>query len=392
MPEVHARLSASGAKKWINCPGSIQLEEQFKDTTSEFAQEGTTAHALAEAKLKLAMKKINRTRYSAMIKKLETNGEMDDYTDGYRDFVIEKYNEALRVTPDAKLLIEQRLDFSRWVPGGFGTGDAVIIGDRILEIIDLKYGTGVKVSAKNNPQLRLYALGALEAFDFLYDIEVIKTTIYQPRIDNISSENLFAEELYQWGNIVAEKAKKAADDNITECCAGDYCDDGFCKARAVCRAYAEKRLELARLDFKRPAELTLEEIAEIIEQSQKLEKWAKLVSDYAIDQAVNHGVEIPGYKLVEGRSNRKYCKNDDEIGAILIKNGYAENDIFKRSIKGIGDMETLLGKSKFSKLLKDCVIKPQGRPTLAPIDDKRPAIGSINQAVSDFKELIETEN
>ncbi len=392
MPEVHARLSASGAKKWLNCPGSIQLESQFENIPSEFAQEGTTAHALAEAKLRFALKQIKRTEYAALVKKLDVNGEMEEYTDGYRDFVIKRYNHALKTTPDAKLLIEQKLDLSKWVPQGFGTGDAVIVGDGILEIVDLKYGAGVAVSADWNPQLRLYALGALDSFDFLYDIKIIRTVIYQPRKDNISCESITPEDLCAWGEIVAEKAKIAADDAITECTAGDHCDEGFCRARAVCRAYAEKRSSLAKLDFKPPAKLTLEEVAEVLEQSAKLKKWAELVNDYALDQAVNHEADIPGYKLVEGKSSRKYSKSDDVISKILVENGYSENDIFNRSIKCITEMEKLLGKTRFASLLKDCVIKPQGKLTLVPIEDKRPAVNSASQAADDFAEIIEKEN
>lgn len=390
MPDTHARLSASGAKKWCSCPGSIQMEEQFPDTASEFAEEGTKAHAAGELKILYKTGKITAANYGTAISELGTiPGDMTEYTDGYCDFVIEKYNEALRTTPDAQLLVEKKVDLSEWVPEGFGTCDAVIITDSVLEIIDLKYGMGVKVSAENNPQLRLYALGALSAFDFLYDISTVRTTIYQPRIDNISSEELTVSELREWGQWIAERAVLAADDSVTECVAGDHCDSGFCKARAVCRAYADKKLELARYEFRRPSMLTPDEIADIIQQSDKLAKWAKLVSDYALDEAVNHGAVFPGYKLVEGRSNRKYCKTEKEIETILTENGFKAEDIYTRSLKGIGDMEKLLGKTQFAKLLKDCVVKPQGKPTLVPVDDKREAIGSANSAADDFKNIIE---
>lgn len=390
MPDVHARLSASGAKKWSNCSGSIQMEEQFPDTSSEFAEEGTKAHAIGELKILFKTEKITAAKYGIAMSELGTvPGDMTEYTDGYRDFVIERYNEALRTTPDAQLLVEKRVDLSEWVPEGFGTCDAVIIADKVLEIIDLKYGMGVKVNAEDNPQLRLYALGALSAVDFLYDIETVRTTIYQPRIDNISSEIISVEDLRKWGQWIAERAALAADDSVTECTAGDHCDSGFCKARAVCRAYADKKLELARYEFKRPSQLTPDKIADIIQQSDKLAKWAKLVSDYALDEAVNHGAVFPGYKLVEGRSNRKYCKTESEIETILTEHGFKADDIYTRSLKGIGDMEKLLGKTQFAKLLKDCVVKPQGKPTLVPIDDKREAIGSANNAADDFKNIIE---
>lgn len=390
MPDIHARLSASGAKKWISCSGSIQMEEQFPDMSSEFAEEGTKAHAIGELKILYGWERISAAEYGKRMAEFGTiPGDMSEYTDSYRDFVMERYHASLRTTADTLLMVEQRVDLSEWIPGGFGTCDAVIVADKGLEIIDLKYGMGVKVSAENNPQLRLYALGALSAWDFLYDIETITTTIYQPRIDNISSEKLSVGELRKWGKWIAGRALLAADDRITECTAGDHCDSGFCKARAVCRAYADKRLELARYEFRRPSLLSPDEIADIIRQSDKLSKWAKLVSDYALDEAVNHGIVFPGYKLVEGRSNRKYCKTESEIEAILTKNGYKSEDIYTKSLKGIGDMEKLLGKTQFAKLLKDCVVKPQGNPTLVPIDDKREAIGSANSAADDFKNLIE---
>ena len=230
MPDIHARLSASGAKKWLNCPGSIQLEENFEDKPSQFAEEGTNAHALGEAKIRLATKEYNRTKYHNAIRNLEITEDMEDYAESYKNYVIERYNSALQKTPDAILMLEQRLDFSKYVPDGFGTGDAVIIAEGKLEIIDLKYGKGVEVSAVDNPQLRLYALGAYEAFDMLYGFDTVETTIYQPRLDNISSENISVAELLEWGESVKKAAQLANDDSVIECVAGKHCDTGFCKA------------------------------------------------------------------------------------------------------------------------------------------------------------------
>lgn len=389
MPETHAKLSASGSKKWLNCPGSIQLESQFPDTTSEYAAEGTTAHALGEAKINLAMKKTSRIGYHKQVEKLDVSEDMQEYTDGYRDFVLERYNAALQRSKDAILAVERRLDFSTWVPGGFDTGDAVIISTGALEIIDLKYGQVVPVSAENNSQLRLYALGAIDYYDYLYGIDTVTMTIYQPRIDNISSETVTADELYKWGNEVKEKAKLADDESIIECVAGKHCDEGFCKARPICRAYAEQKQKLAVYDFKPPEKLSNDEIAEIIDQADSLCKWAKLVKDYALDKAVNDGVRFPGYKLVEGRSNRTYTGNEKEIAVKLAENGYTEKQIFTRKLKGITDMEKLLGKTEFQRILGNCVVKPQGAPTLVPLSDKRPEINSVQQAQEDFKDIIE---
>jgi hypothetical protein len=388
MPDIHARLSASGAKKWINCPGSIQLEENFEDKPSQFAEEGTNAHALGEAKIRLATKEYNRTKYHNAIRNLEITEDMEDYAESYKNYVIERYNSALQKTPDAILMLEQRLDFSKYVPDGFGTGDAVIIAEGKLEIIDLKYGKGVEVSAVDNPQLRLYALGAYEAFDMLYGFDTVEMTIYQPRLDNISSENISVAELLEWGESVKKAAQLANDDNVIECVAGKHCDTGFCKARPVCRAYAEERQKMAVYDFKPPAMLTVAEIADIIEQSASLEKWAKLVCDYALEQAYKHGVEYPGYKVVEGRSNRKYSKPDSEVAKILTDNGYQESDILVHKLKGITDIEKLLGKKTFAEVLGSYVVKPPGKPTLVCSEDKRPAINSAMQAQEDFKNDI----
>lgn len=388
MPDIHARLSASGAKKWINCPGSIQLEENFEDKPSQFAEEGTNAHALGEAKIRLATKEYNRTKYHNAIRNLEITEDMEDYAESYKNYVIERYNSALQKTPDAILMLEQRLDFSKYVPDGFGTGDAVIIAEGKLEIIDLKYGKGVEVSAVDNPQLRLYALGAYEAFDMLYGFDTVEMTIYQPRLDNISSENISVAELLEWGESVKKAAQLANDDSVIECVAGKHCDTGFCKARPVCRAYAEERQKMAVYDFKPPAMLTVAEIADIIEQSASLEKWAKLVCDYALEQAYKHGVEYPGYKVVEGRSNRKYSKPDSEVAKILTDNGYQESDILVHKLKGITDIEKLLGKKTFAEVLGSYVVKPPGKPTLVCSEDKRPAINSATQAQEDFKNDI----
>lgn len=388
MPDMHARLLASGAKKWINCPGSIQLEENFEDKPSQFAEEGTNAHALGEAKIRLATKEYNRTKYHNAIRNLEITEDMEDYAESYKNYVIERYNSALQKTPDAILMLEQRLDFSKYVPDGFGTGDAVIIAEGKLEIIDLKYGKGVKVSAVDNPQLRLYALGAYEAFDMLYGFDTVEMTIYQPRLDNISSENISVAKLLEWGESVKKAAQLANDDSVIKCVAGKHCDTGFCKARPVCRAYAEERQKMAVYDFKPPAMLTVAEIADIIEQSASLEKWAKLVCDYALEQAYKHGVEYPGYKVVEGRSNRKYSKPDSEVAKILTDNGYQESDILVHKLKGITDIEKLLGKKTFAEVLGSYVVKPPGKPTLVCSEDKRPAINSAMQAQEDFKNDI----
>ena len=304
MPEEHAKLSASGSKKWINCPASIAMESKFPDESSEYAKEGTTAHSLGEAKLKLALNHITRVQYHKMIRSLDITEDMEEYTDSYRDFVLERYNAIKSQCKDAQIHLERRLDFSEWVPDGFGTGDTVIIGGGIIEIIDLKYGQGVKVSADKNSQLRIYGLGALSEYDYLYDIHKVNLTIFQPRLDNIDTETLTRGELIKWGEDLKPKAV-LANSGDGDCIAGRHCDDGFCKARAVCRAYAEEKNRLAAMVFKPPLELTEDEIAEVIDQAENLAKWSKLVKDYALEQALNNGVKYPGFKVVEVTANMR---------------------------------------------------------------------------------------
>ena len=388
MPDVHAKLSASGAKKWISCPGSILMEAKLPDKPSAYAAEGTAAHALGEAKIRLAVKEYTKAKYHKAIKDLEIDDEMEEYTDAYRDFVMECFNEAKRYTPDAVLLLEQKLDFSEYVPEGFGTGDCVIIGAGKMQIIDLKYGKGVPVKAEGNPQMRLYALGALEAYDFLYDIREVNMCIFQPRIDNIDDTTMTVEDLRAWGEEIRPAAQKAFS-GTEEDCAGSHCDSNFCKARPICRAYAERKLELAKYEFKKPAQLDPEEISEILEQADALAKWATLIKEYALDEAVNNGVTFPGYKVVEGRSNRAFAIDDTLIAAQLIAKGYNEDSFYPRKLIGLGALEKYLGKKDFQKILGEYVIKPVGKPTLVPESDKRPALHSAEAAKTDFEHLVE---
>jgi len=386
MPDVHAKLSASGAKKWLNCPGSVAMEAGFPNEESSYAREGTNAHSLGEAKIRLATKELTKAKYAKTIKGLEITEDMEGYTDDYRDFVLERFHAAKAKTPDAVLLLEQRLDFSQWVPGGFGTGDCVIVASGYLEIIDLKYGAGVVVPVEDNPQLRLYALGACEAWDYLYGIEEVTMTIYQPRRDNISTETISAEELYLWAAWVKERAE-LANSGTEDCVAGSHCDDGFCKARPVCRAYADSCNRLAALDFKQPNLLNEEEISEVLELSGRLVKWAELVKAYALDQA-KQGTKFPGYKLVEGRSSRSFTVSDGVILSALCGAGLNEEEAMVHRLRTVADMEKTYGKKDFNEALGRYVTKEAGAPTLVPITDKRPEIGSASAAAEDFKTII----
>ncbi|MGI6449011.1 MAG: DUF2800 domain-containing protein [Desulfitobacteriia bacterium] len=372
----HAILSASGAHRWMNCTPSARLELEFDDNSGEAAAEGTAAHALSEHKLRKALKMRSKKPVSPY-----DSDEMDNYTDGYVEFVLEVIEQAKQICSDPLILIEQRLDFSKYVPEGFGTGDCLIIADGTLHIIDFKYGQGVLVSAEDNPQMKLYALGALDLFDGIYDIEMVSMTIYQPRRENVSTSTVSKENLYQWAEEVLKPKAELAFNGDGNYCPGEWCQ--FCRAAVKCRARAEAKMKLATFEFALPPLLSDEEIADILSSIGDLTNWANEIIAYATDAAVNHGKKWPGFKVVEGRSNRKY--NDEEAVAEAAKNaGY--RDIYKQSLITITEMEKLMGKSKFNEILGELVMKPPGKPTLVPVSDKRPEMNT-SSAKNDFMEV-----
>ena len=379
----HAKLSASGAKKWLNCPGSITLEESIPNKSSAFSEEGTTAHTLGELKIKKALKLINLRKYNAEVKKLETDADMENYTSQYCDYVLERFN-ALNKKGDAVIRIEERLDLSNYIPEGFGTADIIIIGNGVAEVIDLKYGKGVLVESNENPQLKIYALGVLDAFDFLYDIEDVSVTVFQPRIDNIDTFTITVEDLLQWGELVKLKATEAFSGSDTLVCGGHY-NDGFCRARAICSAYADDKLSVTRYDFKAPTMLSNDDIGEIIGKAEELFKWATLIKDYALEKALE-GETFKGWKVVEGRSVRVFAVPDAEIGEKLSVLGYELDEYNPRKLLSLTGIEKLISKKTFTEHLNDKVIKPAVKPTLAVLSDKRPALRE--NVVIDFKDLI----
>ncbi len=308
---------------------------------------------------------------------------MEDHVQTYVDIAAEKINAARAKSKDAIVFLEQRLDFSYWVPEGFGTGDLTLITNDLVEVVDFKYGKGVPVSAERNAQMRLYGLGAYQLFNMLYDIRTVRMTIVQPRLDNISTEWLPIDELLTWGNEVVKPIAQLAYEGKGEFSAGDHCQ--FCQARYTCRARAEANLELAKYEFQDPPLLEQEEIADVLGRATELRSWVADVLDYALVQARDHGVHWPGWKLVEGRSNRKYV-DDDAVADVLKRAGYKHADIFEEVLKGVTKMEKLLGKKKFTELLTDAglVIKPPGKPTLVPESDKRPEIDPLASAKKDF--------
>ena len=385
MPTKHAELPPSSAERWKNCPGSVALAKQFpQDTTSSYAEEGTHAHAVAELKLRYVNGEINSSNFTRKLNKLKKSeywcGEMDEATNYYMEAVLEIRDEA---GEGAELLIEQHFGLDEWVPESFGTSDAVVIGDGVINVIDLKYGKGVKVDAVGNPQLRLYGLGAAGLFEGIYDFDRVRMTIIQPRLDHISTEEITLEELRRWA---AEEIRPAAEEALsgsgrTVC--GDWCR--FCPAKAVCRTRAEYCLELARDDFRKPPLLTAEEIGEVLKRAETIKKWAEEVADYALQQALA-GEHYDGWKVVEGRSNRKYA-DETKVVQTLKNAGFDEAMLYERKLLGITAMEKLVGKKKLTETLGDLIIKPAGKPVLVPESDKREAINTAEQARADFEDL-----
>lgn len=381
----HAELPPSSAERWKNCPGSVTLSKQFpQDTTSTYAEEGTHAHSVAELKLRYVNGEINSSNFTRKLNKLKKSefwcGEMDEATNFYMDAVLEIKSG---MGEDAELLIEQHFNLDEYVPESFGTSDAVVIGDGVINVIDLKYGKGVKVDAVNNSQLRLYGLGAAGLFEGIYDFDRVRMTIIQPRLDHISTEEVSLEELRRWA---AEEIRPAAEEALagserTAC--GDWCQ--FCPAKAVCRARAEYCLELARDEFKAPALLTTEEIGEVLRRAEAIKKWAADIADYALQQALA-GEHYDGWKVVEGRSNRKYA-DEVKVADRLKQEGFDEAMLYERKLLGLTAMEKLVGKKKLTETLGELIIKPAGKPVLVPESDKRDAISTAEQAKADFEDL-----
>ena len=372
-PKGHAVLSASSSERWLNCPPSARLCEAYEDKGSDYAAEGTDAHALCEFRLKQAL----GIPAENPIENLSWyNEEMEDCAAGYAAYVVELLETAKQTCSDPVVMIEQRVDFSRWVQEGFGTADCILIADGVLNIVDYKHGKGVEVSAEGNTQLSLYSLGALEIFDGVYDIDRVCVHIFQPRKSNVVSSMMDKIDLYEWADTeLTEKAQLAYEGQGSFSC-GEWCR--FCKAKAECRERAEANMALARYDFQSPALLDDEEIADILDKVDALTAWASDVKEYALQQAIS-GKDWTGWKLVEGRSNRRYT-NDAVVAATVEGAGF---DPYERKVLGITAMQKMLGKSRFEELLAPYIEKPQGKPTLVPESDKRPA---MNTAKNDFME------
>ena len=372
---AHARNSPSALHRTLNCTPSLVLGEQFADEESSYAAEGSAGHALAEHLIKKHLK-------------LRTKRPVSDYysddlleaVDDYVSFVIGEIEDAKRECKQPVFAVEQRVDISDYATDCFGTADMVIVTDKVVHIIDLKLGRGAEVSAVENPQLMAYGLGVLAMAEMLYDVETVRLTIYQPRINNYSSWDITPADLKKWGEEILKPRSAMAMTGAGEFHAGSWCR--FCKARNQCRARAEEFLKLAQMEFRQPALLSDAEIAEVLKVSDELAKWSADVYAYAQDQAIVHGKQWTGYKLVEGRSNRKYS-SDAEVEQAAKAAGYT--DIYKQSLIGVTEMERLMGKKEFARVLGQYVYKPQGKITLVPDSDKREAI-TQSTAAADFQE------
>ena len=374
----HAYLAASASERWLHCPPSAKLCAQEEDQGSPYAQQGTDAHELCQHLLEKALGRQTRdptedlTYYDA---------EMQEAAEGYASFVMEQVAEAKTLCADPLICVEQTVDFSKWVPHGFGTADALIVADDLLYITDFKYGVGCLVSADGedgtgNSQLKCYALGALDTFGDLYSINRIRLSIYQPRRENVDTFELTKADLLKWADDVLAPIARLAYKGEGEFEAGDHCQ--FCKVKATCRKRAEYAMELAKYEFAEAPTLDPSEIAAILPQIDTLVSWAEDIKTYARDQALI-GVKFPGYKLVEGRSNRKYA-DEAAVAKVVSEAGY---DPYEQKLVGITEMTKRLGKKRFEELLSGLVIKPQGKPVLVPKDDDRK---ELNTAANDFEE------
>lgn len=371
----HAFLSPSGSHRWLNCTPSAMLESEFPGGSSSAAEEGTAAHAFCEHKLKKALRRRSKRPVSDY-----DSDEMQEYTDSYVDYVLEQLEVAKQTCKDPMVLIEQKVDFSEYVPDGYGTADCIIVADDTMQIIDFKYGLGVLVDAEQNTQLMCYSIGALNLFDSLYDIKQVTMHIFQPRRENVQNWTIPVDELKAWAENELKPKAQMALNGEGEYNPGEWCQ--FCKAAVRCRARAEEKLRLARQEFKMPPLLTDSEIEEVLTILPDLTKWADGILAYATDAAVNHGKAWNGFKVVEGRSVRKY--KDEELVAQAAKDhGYT--DIYRQSLITMTEMQKLMGKKQFDQILGDLIVKPQGKPTLVPITDKRPAM-NVTNANNEFKQ------
>lgn len=383
--KAHAVLSASSSHKWLKCTRSARLEETFPDKTSEYMEEGTLAHEIAEFKVRDSLlddttPKSTRTKKLNKLKnRKHFDKEMFTHTDTYLEFI---KGEALQTGNKPFIAVEQRLDFSRYVPEGFGTADCILISGDTLQVIDFKYGKGVKVEAENNPQMKLYALGAIEQFKMFYDIKYIKMTIVQPRMDNISSYEIPIEPLLEWGETVVKPQAQKAFMGIGEFEKGEHCR--FCKAKGACEFRADEYVKDIEEAQNTTGILSNDKVGEILTKLQGVEQWIIDLRDYALEKILK-GENIKGWKAVEGKSNRKIVEQEKAF-EILIANGHKEAMLYERRPLTLTALEKAIGKKELATAIGDYIEKPKGAPTLVVETDKREPYKSIS-ALEEFKNL-----
>lgn len=378
----HALLSASSAHKWLWCTPSARLEDELPDSTSDAAKEGTLAHSICELKLAKLFTDQNMTTrtYNGRMEKLKKDTlyqmEMERYTDEYVDYIKEL---AFSMPSPPFVAIEKKLDYGAWAPEGFGTGDCIMLQGNTMHIIDFKYGKGVPVFAEGNSQLALYALGALDEFGFLYPIEKIVLHIIQPRLHSFTKWETSTKEITAWGEAVVKPKAQLAFDGKGEFVEGKYCDSCFCKLSGTCRKRAENNLALMDQAMDPitgktvdPPTLSNEEVGAILKKAQFLKKWAEKLEKYARDTLVSGG-EIPGWKLIEGRSNRAFS-SEAEVVQALTESGFEEALLYERKLLPLTAIEKIVDKETWNNVVGAYIVKPEGAPTLAPADDKRPEL------------------
>jgi len=408
-PSLHAVLGASSAHRWLACPPSARLCERlasrFGEGTSPYAQEGTKAHALAELKVRFAVYEadgmtaskhsrmsqaeqeqypgINKFRYETLRAELgDIPDDMEYATDIYRAFILGRYEQAKEDDPSAKIYLEQRLDYSKWVPSGFGTGDALIVSNVFLDVCDYKHGKGVPVKAEGNPQLRLYGLGALAKFGALYDFPAVRTTIIQPRLESISDETVNRLELLDWATTEVEPKAKLAWAGGGDFCPGEHCR--FCAAKAICSARVAEGMKMFRYGLQNPGVIPDEQIPEILKTLDAAEEWIHDIRAYAENQATR-GQVWRGWKLVRGKKPNRKWSSPEEVKAQLLRAGYAAEQFETTQLRPVGEVEKALGKKAFSALLGGLVSQGEGRLTLVSEDDKRAEYASAD---ADFDDLL----
>lgn len=387
MPDIHARLSASGSSRWLNCPPSLLLEESFPDTGSSYAAEGTLAHKIAELKVsKIFFNSMTDRAFKIRLNKLKKHElwdhEMERYTDEYAEYI---EHLALGMPAAPYVAVETKVDFGKYAPGGFGTADCVLIQGETIHVCDFKYGKGVIVSPEDNSQLKLYVLGAYEKYAFMYPLKNAVLHIIQPRLGNTDSWEVTISDLLAWGDevkVIATLALKGEGDFK----AGEHCQ--FCKAKAQCRARAEKNVELAGFIKLIPPLISNDEVGRFLEMALDIQKWVADLSDFALAECLA-GREVSGWKAVEGRSNRKITDEPGLAQALLAK-GFAEAVIFKpKALETITNLEKLVGKKDFTEIGQAFIEKPPGKPTLVPASDKREPIANVCKANKVFKDIKE---